>query len=62
MREDMFKVIVERPRRRKSRGGPAARLGNDLEGPMRLYGSDDVYAVAKRQISTREIRRHGLRT
>src|ERR1700742_529715 len=36
MREDMYKVIVERPRRGKSRGGPAARLRNDLEGPMRL--------------------------
>jgi hypothetical protein len=36
MREDMYKVIVERPRRGKERDAIAARLRNDLDGPMRL--------------------------
>ncbi|MFZ1100419.1 MAG: hypothetical protein WAN26_13570 [Steroidobacteraceae bacterium] len=36
MREDMYKVIVERPRRGKERDALAARLRNDLGGPMRL--------------------------
>ena len=36
MREDMYKVIVERPRRGKDGDASAARLRNDLEGPMRL--------------------------
>jgi hypothetical protein len=40
MRQDMYKVIVERPRRGKS---------------------GDIYAVSKRQISTREIKAHRLR-
>lgn len=36
MREDMYKVIVERPRRGKERDSVAARLRNDLNGPERL--------------------------
>jgi hypothetical protein len=36
MREDMYKVIVERPRRWKGRDAIAARLRNDFDGPMRL--------------------------
>jgi hypothetical protein len=36
MRKDMYKVIVERPRRGKERDAIAARLRNDLDGPMRL--------------------------
>jgi hypothetical protein len=36
MREDMYKVIVERPRRGKDGDANAARLRNDLDGPMRL--------------------------
>ena len=36
MREDMYKVIVERPRRSKGRDSIAARLRNDFDGPMRL--------------------------
>jgi hypothetical protein len=36
MREDMYKVIVERPRREKQGDAAAARLRRDLDGPMRL--------------------------
>lgn len=36
MREDMFKVIVERPRRGKEGDTFAARLRNDFDGPTRL--------------------------
>jgi hypothetical protein len=36
MREDMYKVIVERPRRGKSGDAAAARLRRDFDGPMRL--------------------------
>jgi hypothetical protein len=36
MREDMYKVIVERPRRGKEGDAIAARLRKDLDGPMRL--------------------------
>jgi len=36
MREDMYKVIVERPRRWKAGDGTAARLRRDFDGPMRL--------------------------
>lgn len=36
MREDMYKVIVERPRRRKDGNANAKRLRNDQDGPMRL--------------------------
>ena len=36
MREDMYKVIVERPRRGKEGDALAARLRNDFDGPMRL--------------------------
>jgi hypothetical protein len=36
MREDMYKVIVERPRRGKYGYAGAARLRNDIDGPMRL--------------------------
>jgi hypothetical protein len=36
MREDMYKVIVERPRRGKYGYAAAARLRNDFDGPMRL--------------------------
>jgi hypothetical protein len=44
MREDMYKVIVERPRRGKEGDAIAARLRQDFDGPMRLgmragYGS-----------------------
>jgi hypothetical protein len=102
MREDMYKVIVERPRRGKSGDATAARLRREFDGPIRLgmragyghrslnenlaplrrylhaqigrpwnrvfseicaglYGSSDLYAVSKRQISTREIKAHRLR-
>lgn len=36
MREDMYKVIVERPRRGKEGYAAAARLRRDFEGPTRL--------------------------
>jgi hypothetical protein len=36
MRQDMYKVIVERPRRGKYGNAAAARLRNDIDGPMRL--------------------------
>ena len=36
MREDMYKVIVERPRRGKDGNAAAARLRNDFNGPARL--------------------------
>jgi hypothetical protein len=36
MREDMYKVIVERPRRWKGRDAFAARLRDDFDGPIRL--------------------------
>src|SRR5580692_11623677 len=36
MREDMYKVIVERPRRGKEGDTFAARLRNDFDGPTRL--------------------------
>jgi hypothetical protein len=36
MREDMYKVIVERPRRGKEGDAAAARLRRDFDGPMRL--------------------------
>lgn len=36
MREDMYKVIVERPRRAKEGDAAAARLRRDFDGPMRL--------------------------
>jgi hypothetical protein len=36
MREDMYKVIVERPRRWKGGDAAAARLRNDFDGPVRL--------------------------
>jgi len=36
MREDMYKVIVERPRRGKEGYATAARLREDFDGPMRL--------------------------
>ena len=36
MREDMYKVIVERPRRGKEGDAIAARLRKDFDGPMRL--------------------------
>jgi hypothetical protein len=36
MREDMYKVIVERPRRGKSSNAIAARLRRDFDGPMQL--------------------------
>lgn len=36
MREDMYKVIVERPRRGKDGDANAKRLRNDRDGPMRL--------------------------
>jgi hypothetical protein len=33
----------------------------DLEQCKHLYGSGDLYAVSKRQLSTREIKAHRLR-
>jgi hypothetical protein len=36
-------------------------MSNELRQCKRLYGSNDLYAVSKRQISTREIKAHGLR-
>jgi hypothetical protein len=36
MREDMYKVIVERPRRGKSGDAAAARLRRDFDSPIRL--------------------------
>jgi hypothetical protein len=36
MRQDMYKVIVERPRRGKAGDAIAARLRKDFEGPTRL--------------------------
>jgi hypothetical protein len=35
-------------------------MSDELRHCKRLYGSDDLYAVSKRQISTREIKVHGL--
>ncbi len=47
MRQDMYKVIVERPRSGKRAHPAALRLRNDLDGPMRLgmrarYGHLDL--------------------
>jgi hypothetical protein len=47
MREDMYKVILERPRRTKDNALKAARLRDDRDGPMRLgmragYGRPDL--------------------
>ncbi len=36
-------------------------MADELRHCKHLYGSDDLYAVSKRQISTREIKAHGLR-
>jgi len=36
MRKDMYKVIVERPRRGKERDSLACQLRGDLDGPPRL--------------------------
>jgi hypothetical protein len=36
-------------------------MSDDLRQCKRLYGSDDLYAVSKRQVSTREIKAHRLR-
>jgi hypothetical protein len=36
-------------------------MSDELRQCKRLYGSDGLYAVSKRQISTREIKVHGLR-
>jgi hypothetical protein len=36
-------------------------MSTELQHCKRLYGSDDLYAVSKRQISTREIKAHRLR-
>jgi hypothetical protein len=36
-------------------------MSDELRECKRLYGSDDLYAVRKRQISRREIKMHGLR-
>ena len=36
MREDMYKVIVERPRRGKNGDAAAARLRKDFDGPVQL--------------------------
>jgi hypothetical protein len=35
-------------------------MSDELRHCKRLYGSDDLYAVSKRQISTREIKVHGM--
>ena len=52
MREDMFKVIVERPRRRATkRVQPRVRkLRDDLEGPQRL-GMRVGYDYLERPVS-----------
>jgi hypothetical protein len=36
-------------------------MSDELRQCKRLYGSDDLYAVSKRQISTQEIKVRGLR-
>jgi hypothetical protein len=36
-------------------------MSDELRQCKHLYGSDDLYAVSKRQISTQEIKGHGLR-
>jgi hypothetical protein len=36
-------------------------MSDELGRCKRLYGSDDLYAVGKRQVSTREIKAHRLR-
>jgi hypothetical protein len=52
--EGRYDVIL---RRRISRA-----MSDELRQCKYLYGSDEVYAVSKRQISKREMRRHQLRT
>jgi hypothetical protein len=76
MREDMAKVIVERPRKYKGNDAAAVRRRDDFDSPqflgiragyghanerLHLYGSRSVYALAKQQLSRRELKAHGLR-
>src|SRR5262249_16827195 len=51
--EARYDVVL---RRRISRG-----KYDELQLCKHMYGSSDVYAVRKQQISTQEIKRHGLR-
>jgi hypothetical protein len=58
MREDMYKVIVERPRRAKEGDAIAARLRKDFDWPVRLgmragYGSRSLntFATSSRSMS-----------
>ncbi len=51
--ESMYDVVL---RRNISRA-----ISADRRQCKHLYGSDDLYAVSKRQISTREIKAHRLR-
>jgi hypothetical protein len=57
MREDMYKVIVERPRRGKDGDAKAARLRNDLDGPMRL-GMRAGYGYRSLNENLAPLRRH----
>lgn len=54
------KVIVE-PRYDAVLRRETTRAHDDSQERQRLYGSGDLYAVSKRQLSKREIKAHGLR-
>jgi len=57
VRADMYKVIVERPRRGKEGGAITARLRRDFDGPMRLgmraeYGYGELNENLARCVGT----------
>lgn len=54
------KVIVE-PRYDAVLRRETSRADADSQERKRVYGSSDLYAVSKRQLSKREIKTHGLR-
>ncbi|MFC4311765.1 hypothetical protein ACFPN2_21960 [Steroidobacter flavus] len=55
-----IKVIVERRYDAVFRR-ETSRAHTDWDERKRLYGARDLYAVSKRQLSTRELKAHGLR-
>lgn len=42
-------------------GGTSRAVRADLQQCKHLYGSDELYAVSKQQMSTQEIKAHRLR-
>jgi hypothetical protein len=51
--EKRYDIVLRKPISRA--------MYDELRQCKYLYGSDDVYAASKRQISSREIKQHGLR-